>query len=147
MGCDGFFLYINYLVSQSNATDMFSAYISTCGAIDKGVMSQMCNTFATQFGPSPFSEVMAELQCKHHVELELMYLNAACHYGLHGALQVPSFSMFSDKLRYTASPLSVQYLKAIFMDWVSAHQVFIECAQACLLANVMKVDHTLDVCF
>ena len=92
--------YVNYLVSQSNATDMFSAYISACSTIDKGVMSQMCNAFATQFGPSPFLEMMAELQCKHHVEHELMYFNAACHYSLHGALQVPSFSMFSNKLWY-----------------------------------------------
>jgi hypothetical protein len=126
---------------------MLSAYISACGAIDKGVMSQMCNTFATWFRPSPFSEMMAELQCKHHAELELMYLDAAHHYGLHGALQVPSFSTFSDKLRYAASPPSVQYLKAMFTDWVSAHRVFIEHAQACLPANIMKVDHTFDVCF
>jgi hypothetical protein len=61
-------------------------------------MSQMCNTFATWFGPSPFSEMMAEMQRKHHAELELMYLDAACHYGLHGTLQIPSFSTFSDKL-------------------------------------------------
>jgi hypothetical protein len=125
---------------------MFSAYISACGAIDKRVMSQMCNTFVTRFGPSPFLEMMAELQCKHHAELELLYLNAACHYGLQGALQVPSFSMFSDKLQYAASPPSVQYLKAMFMDWVSAHRVFIQRAQACLPANVMKVDHTFNVC-
>jgi hypothetical protein len=110
-------------------------------------MSQMCNTFATRFGPSPFSEMMAELQCKHHTELELMYLDAARHYGLHGALQILAFSTFSDKLRYAASSPSVQYLKAMFMDWVSAHRTFIECAQACLPANVMKVDHTFDVYF
>jgi hypothetical protein len=35
----------------------------------------------------------------------------------------------------------------MFTDWVSAHQTFIEHAQACLPANVMKVDHTFDVCF
>ena len=45
----------------------------------------MQNTFATRFGPSLFAEMMAELQRQHHTELELMYLDAACHYGLYGS--------------------------------------------------------------
>jgi len=45
----------------------------------------MQNTFATHFGPSPFAEMMAELQQQHHAELELMYLDAARHYGLYSA--------------------------------------------------------------
>jgi hypothetical protein len=34
----------------------------------------------------------------------------------------------------------------MFVDWLTAHQIFIERAQASLPANVMKVDHTFDVC-
>lgn len=106
----------------------------------------MCNTFATRFEPSPFAEMVAELQCKHHAELELMYLDAAQHYHLHGTAQVPPFFPFNDRLHYADASPSVQYLKAMFTDWVSTHRVFIEHAQACLPANVMKVDHTFDVC-
>jgi hypothetical protein len=40
---------------------------------------------------------------------------------------------------------SVHYLKAMFVDWLIAHWIFIERAQASLPANVMKVDHTFDV--
>ena len=109
-------------------------------------MSQMRNTFATRFGPSPFAEMMSELQHQHHAELELMYLEYARHHGLHGK-QVKEFSSFGDPLRYAGSPPSVQYLKAMFVDWVGAYRVFIERAQACLPADVMKVDHTFDVSY
>jgi len=125
----------------------FPAYITACGAVDKEVMSQMCNTFATRFGPSPFAEMVAELQRKHHAELELMYLDAARHYNLHGEAQIQPFSSFNDKLRYAGAPPSVQYLKAMFTDWATAYRVFMERAQACLPANVMKVDHTFAVRF
>jgi hypothetical protein len=122
------------------------AYLSACGAIDRGMMSQMCNTFATRFGPSPFSEMVSELQRKHHAELELMYLDAGRHYKLHGEAQVPPFPAFDDPLRYAGAPPSVQYLKGLFVDWLTAHRLFIERAQACLSALVMKVDHTFHVC-
>ncbi|KAJ3710654.1 hypothetical protein C8R42DRAFT_729099 [Lentinula raphanica] len=122
----------------------FPAYISASGAIDRRIMSLMCNTFATRFGPSPFAEMMSELQHKHHAELELMYLDAARSYGYHGPAQVPEFSPFTDPLRYAGAPPSVQYLKAMFVDWVTAHRTFLERAQACLPADVMKVDHTFD---
>ncbi|KAJ3836764.1 hypothetical protein F5878DRAFT_247355 [Lentinula raphanica] len=107
-------------------------------------MSLMCNTFATRFGPSPFAELMSELQYKHHAELELMYLDAARSYSLYGPAQVPAFSSFADPLRYAGAPPSVHYLKAMFVDWVTAHRTFLERAQACLPADVMKVDHTFD---
>jgi len=123
----------------------FIAYISACGAIDKGLMSQMCNTFATRFGPSPFAEMMSEIQRKHHGELELMYFHAAQHRNLYGDKQIPAFSSFEDSLHYAGSPPSTQYLKAIFVDWLTAHRIFIQRAQACLPADVMKVDHTFDV--
>jgi hypothetical protein len=91
--------------------------------------------------------MMAELQRKHHAGLELMYLDAARHYHLYGPGQIPEFSSFHDPLRYAGSPPSVQYLKAMFVDWLTAHRIFIERAQASLPADVMKVDHTFDVRF
>jgi hypothetical protein len=109
------------------------------------MMSQMCNTFATRFGPSPFADMTSELQHSHHAELELMYYEAARSLGLHGS-SIPSFSSFGDPLRYAGSSPSVHYLKAMFVDWLIAHRIFIERAQASLPANVMKVDHTFDVC-
>jgi len=109
------------------------AYISPHGAIDRGVMSQMRNTFSTRFGPSPFAEMIAELQRQHHAELELMYLDAARHYGLYGSEQISQFSPFHDRKHYVGAPPSVQYLKAMFVDYITAHRV------------VMKVDHTFDV--
>jgi hypothetical protein len=108
-------------------------------------MSQMRNMFSTRFGPSPFAEMIAELQRQHHAELELMYLDAARHYGLYGSEQISQFSPFHDRKHYAGAPPSVQYLKAMFVDYITAHQVFIDCAQACLPADVMKVDHTFDV--
>jgi hypothetical protein len=108
------------------------------------MMSQMCNAFATCFGPAPFAEMASELQHNHHAELELMYYDAARSLGLHGSL-IPSFSSFGDPLRYAGSSPSVHYLKAMFVDWLIAHRIFIERAQASLPANVMKVDHTFDV--
>jgi hypothetical protein len=108
------------------------------------MMSQMCNAFATRFGPAPFADMTSELQHHHHAELELMYYDAARSLGLHGSL-IPSFSSFGDPLRYAGSAPSVHYLKAMFVDWLIAHRIFIERAQASLPANVMKVDHTFDV--
>lgn len=108
-------------------------------------MAQMCNTFATRFGPSPFAEMISELQRKHHALLELMYMDAALHDGRYGPQEIPKFSSFDDPMGYAGAPPSVHYLKAMFVDWVTAHRVFIERAQACLPADVMKVDHTFDV--
>jgi hypothetical protein len=71
-----------------------TAYISASGAIDKTMMSQMCNAFATRFGPASFAEITSELQHNHHAELELMYYDAARSLGLHGSL-IPPFSSFS----------------------------------------------------
>ena len=88
----------------------------------------------------------SELQHHHHAELELMYYNAARSLGLHGS-SIPSFLSFADPLQFAGSSPSVHYyLKAMFVDWLIAHQIFIKRAQASLPANVMKVDHTFDVC-
>ncbi len=104
----------------------------------------MCNTFATHFSPAPFAEMTSELQHNYHTQFELMYYDAACSLGLRGSL-IPSFSSFGDSLQYAGSSPSVHYLNAMFVDWLMAHQIFIEQAQTSLPANVMKVDHTFDV--
>jgi hypothetical protein len=104
----------------------------------------MCNTFATRFGPAPFSDMVSELQRKHHAELELMYLDACRSLGLYGE-QIPAFSSFDDSFGYAGSSPSIHYLKAMFVDWLLAHRVFIERVQASHAAEVLKVDHTFDV--
>jgi len=110
------------------------------------MMSQMCNAFVTHFGPAPFAEMASELQHSHHTELELMYYDAACSLGLYGFL-IPSFLSFGNPLRYAGSSPSVHYLKAIFVDWLIAHQIFIKQAHTSLPANVMKVDHmSFSIC-
>jgi hypothetical protein len=103
-----------------------TAYLSACGAIDKVMMSMMSNTFATRLGPSPFSELVSELQYKHHTLLELMYTHAARHYRLHGSAQIPPFSPFADSMRYAGRPPSVQYLKSMFVDWTTAYRPYME---------------------
>jgi len=110
------------------------------------MMSQMCNAFVTHFGPAPFAEMASELQHSHHTELELMYYDAAHSLGFYGFL-IPSFLSFGNPLRYAGSSPSVHYLKAIFVDWLIAHQIFIKQAQTSLPANVMKVDHmSFSIC-
>ncbi|KAF7290788.1 hypothetical protein MIND_01319700 [Mycena indigotica] len=58
----------------------FPAYITARGAISKTMMWQMRNTFATRFGPAPFSDLVSEIQTRYHAECELMYLDAAKFY-------------------------------------------------------------------
>lgn len=74
-----------------------------------------------------------------------MYMHADHHRNLFGSTQIPAFSSFNDALHYTGSPPSTQYLKAMFVDWLTAHRIYIERAQAYLPDDVMKVDHTFDV--
>ena|ERR1700761_5463463 len=120
-----------------------SAFLSTCGALDKIIVSMMGCTFATRFGPAPCSELFSELQRKHHDEVELMYLDGARYLQVKNALP---FSAFSNRLGWAGSPPSTQYLKAMFVDSVQARRVYIERGFACLPARVIKADHTFDVC-
>jgi len=83
------------------------------------MVAEMANTYVTRLGPAPYSQLVSELQHYHHVELELMYLVAAEHFGLEG-LQVPPFSAFNDPLLYAGAPPSVQYCKSIFTDWFAS---------------------------
>lgn len=122
----------------------FPAYISARGAISKTMMWQMCNTFATRFGPAPFSEMVSEIQHRHHADGELMYLAAVNFYGQRGC---KPYSKFDDRQEYAGTPPSVGYLKALFTDFVSAIRIFFERDIATLPLIIAKVDHTFDVSF
>ncbi|KAJ7734018.1 hypothetical protein DFH07DRAFT_944774 [Mycena maculata] len=102
---------------------------------------QMLNTFASRFGPAPFSELVSEIQHRSHADGELMYLAAAEFYGQHG---VKSYSAFNDPMGYSGSPPSVKYLKALFTDYLTAHRIFIERDIGTLPAEIIKGDHTFD---
>ncbi|KAJ7707928.1 hypothetical protein B0H16DRAFT_1824162 [Mycena metata] len=117
----------------------FPAYISARGAVSKTIMRLMCNTFATRFGPSPFSEMVSEVQHRHHAEGELMYLAAVIFYGQRGCKQ---FSSFEDRQGYAGSPPSVGYVKGLFTDFVSAHRIYIERDISSLPLTIAKADHT-----
>ena len=95
------------------------AYLSARAAVDRLIVAEMANMYVTWLGPAPYSQLVSELQHHHHVELELMYLAAAEHFGLEG-LQVPPFSAFNDPLLYAGAPPSVQYCKSIFTDWFAS---------------------------
>ncbi|KAJ7673572.1 hypothetical protein B0H14DRAFT_3687689 [Mycena olivaceomarginata] len=111
----------------------FLAYVSARGAISKLMMWQMSNTFATRFGPAPFSELVSEIQHRFHADRELMYFAAAVFYA------------FDDPNGYAGSPPSVQYIKALFTDNLTAHRIYIERDIATLPLTVAKADHTFDV--
>ncbi|KAJ6482041.1 hypothetical protein C8R47DRAFT_1283386 [Mycena vitilis] len=119
----------------------FPAYISSRGAISKVVMWQMCNTFSTRFGPSPFSQMVSEVQHRHHADGELMYLAAVLFFGRRGCKQ---FSKFDDREGYAGSPPSVPWLKALFTDFMAAHRIYIERYIGTLPLTISKADHTFD---
>ncbi|KAJ7686749.1 hypothetical protein B0H14DRAFT_3176815 [Mycena olivaceomarginata] len=119
----------------------FPAYISARGAISKTMMWQMCNTFASRFGPAPFSEMVSEIQHRHHADGELMYLGAVNFYAQRGC---KSYSKFDDPQEYAGIPPSIPYLKALFTDFISAIRIYIERDIATLPLTVAKADHTFD---
>ncbi|KAJ7886129.1 hypothetical protein B0H14DRAFT_2563454 [Mycena olivaceomarginata] len=104
-------------------------------------MWQMSNTFATRFGPAPFSELVSEIQHRFHADRELMYFAAAVFYGQRG---VTPLSAFDDPNGYAGSLPSVQYIKALFTDNLTAHRIYIERDIATLPLTVAKADHTFD---
>jgi hypothetical protein len=76
------------------------AYLSARAAVDRLIVADVANTYATRLGPAPYSQLVSELQHRHHAELELIYLTAAECLGLEG-LQVPAFN---DPLLYAGAP-------------------------------------------
>ncbi|KAJ7168288.1 hypothetical protein C8R43DRAFT_945485 [Mycena crocata] len=119
--------------------EAFPAYISARGAISKLMMRQMANTFASRFGPAPFSDLVSEFQHRSHAESELMYLAAANFYSRHNPAP---FSAFNDPNGYAGVPPSVKYLKALFTDYTAAHRIFIEREIGTLPLDAAKADHT-----
>ena len=106
------------------------------------MMWQMSNTFATRFGPAPFSELVSEIQHRSHADGELMYFAAANFYGQSGVKQ---YSAFDDPNGFSGAPPSVQFIKALFTDFVAAHRSYIEHDIATLPLTIAKADHTFDV--
>ncbi|KAF9037406.1 hypothetical protein BDZ89DRAFT_1011046 [Hymenopellis radicata] len=125
--------------------EAFPTFISTRGAVDKSVMSQMNSLIVKRVGPSPFSEMISELQHRHHARIELMYYAAALHYGLHGTKHIPQFSAFNDCTGFAGCPPTSPYLKAMFIDYIGAHRIYMDRAQATLPLDIAKADHTFDV--
>ncbi|KAJ6470658.1 hypothetical protein C8R47DRAFT_1148854 [Mycena vitilis] len=119
----------------------FPAYISARGAISKLMMRLMCNTFSTRMGPSPFSDMVAEIQYLSHADGELAYTATANVYGQTGLKQ---YSAFNDHYGYAGSPPSVPWLKGLFTDYMSAHRIYVERDTATKPATVVKADHTFD---
>ncbi|KAJ7813617.1 hypothetical protein B0H14DRAFT_3149769 [Mycena olivaceomarginata] len=95
----------------------FPAYISARGAISKLMMWQMSNTFATRFGPAPFSELVSEISTDS---------------------MLTENSSFDDPNGYAGSPPSVQYIKALFTDDLTAHRIYIEQDIATLPLTFLK---------
>jgi hypothetical protein len=75
-----------------------------------------------------------------------MYYSAAFHFGLHGKDQIPQFSAFADPAGYAGCPPSTGYLKAMITDFIAAHRIYMDRAQATLPLDIAKADHTFDVC-
>jgi hypothetical protein len=108
------------------------------------MMWQMSNTFATRFGPAPFSALVSDIQHRFHADAELMYLAAANFYGQSG---VAPFSVFDDAQGYAGLPPSVPYMKSLFTDYTTAHRIFIERDVASKSCTIGSGDHTFGVRF
>lgn len=108
------------------------------------MMWQMSNTFATRFGPGPFSELVSEIQHRFHADGELMYLAAADFYG---QSHVKPYSAFDDSKGYAGSLPSVPYTKSLFTDYTTAHRIYIERDIATLPCGIGGADHTFNVSF
>ncbi|KAF9020333.1 hypothetical protein BDZ89DRAFT_1116416 [Hymenopellis radicata] len=89
-----------------------------------------------RLGPSPFSEMVSELQYRDHASRELIYYSAA--------FSSPQFSSFTDANGFAGCPPSTGYLKAMYTDYIGAHRIFMDRAQAALPLDIAKADHTFD---
>ena len=52
-------------------TKTTTAFLTTRSAVDKLMVAEMANTFATRLGPGPYSQLVSELQHRHHAQVEL----------------------------------------------------------------------------
>ncbi|KAF9011458.1 hypothetical protein BDZ89DRAFT_1167536 [Hymenopellis radicata] len=147
-GCGASFQGTNpHIISQLPrfVQEAFPAFISTRGAMDKQMMWEFNTGIVRRLGPSPFAELVCELQSRFHAQNELMYYAAALHFGLHGEDQVPAFSWFDDPDGFAGSPPSTSYLKAMYTDYIGAHRIYMDRVQATLPLDIAKGDHTFDV--
>lgn len=115
-------------------------------AVDKSLMSVMRSTFANRLGPEPFASLLCEMRHLHHAHREVMYLSAWSSSLAPQNIKPQPFSAFSDKHRYAGNRPSTQYCKAVFVDWMRAHRVFLDRVMASLSGRVLKGDHTFKVC-
>lgn len=104
-------------------------------------MVEVVNLFTSRVGPGPYAELFAETQYRTHAERELMWLAAAEHHGFSGV----SFSSFNDKMKYGGFSMSVNYIRAMFVDWFAAHRIFMDRAMASLPGTKLSSDHTFWV--
>lgn len=109
------------------------------------MMWQFNSGIVRRFGPSPFAELVSELQYRFHAQHELIYYASALHFDLHGEDQIPIFSRFDDPVGYAGCPPSTSYLKAMYTDYIGAHRIYMDRVQATLPLDVAKGDHTFDV--
>ncbi|KAF7371680.1 hypothetical protein MVEN_00024200 [Mycena venus] len=119
----------------------FPAYLTTRSAVDKQTMVEVVSLFTSRVGPGPYAELFSETQYHVHAERELMWLAAAEHNGFNNV----DFSSFDDPLKYGGVGLSVKYIRAIFVDWFSAHRISMDRAMASLPGTKLSGDHTFWV--
>ncbi|KAF9036007.1 hypothetical protein BDZ89DRAFT_1223268 [Hymenopellis radicata] len=142
-GCEPFLVKFAGQIRQISAGPV-TAYISMRGAIDKRMMWWLSLSIVKRMGPSPFSELVSETQYRHHASLEVMYYAAAANFGLYGPDQITQFSAFDDATAYAGCPPSTSYLKSLYTDYIEAHRVYMDHAQAALPLDIAKADHTFD---
>jgi hypothetical protein len=106
-------------------------------------MAVMQTLFASRFGPDPFASLLCEMRHLTHANLELIYLGACASRPQKST--PPSFSAFEDKKRYAGTHPSTTYCKAVFVDYSSAHRVYLDRVMASLPGEVLKGDHTFKV--
>jgi hypothetical protein len=121
------------------------AYLTNRSAVDKLMVAEMANTFASRFGPAPFTKLVSELQRRHHAELELQYLAAAEHFGFHGPSQIPQFSPFDSTQGFAGCNLSVKYTKNVFIEWFNSVRIYFERVMASQGGIRLAGDHTFSV--
>lgn len=121
--------------------------LTACAALDKSLMSVMQTSFATWFGPEPFTALLAEMRYLDHAHRELLYL-AALVASPESAYPVhhQPFSAFDDKECFAGTVLSKNYCKAVFAEWTWIHRPYFDQVMASLLGSVLKDDHTFWVC-
>jgi hypothetical protein len=109
------------------------------------MVAMMANTFASRFGPAPFTKLVSEIQLRHHAEREIQYLAAAEHFGFYGKSQIPPFSAFHSSMEYAGLNISVKYIANVFIEWFNSVRIYFERVMASQGAIRLAGDHTFSV--